>query len=29
MKYVVISNLGLILALATFLSKSVWSKSVW
>ena len=29
MKYIVISNLGLILALSAFLSKSVWSKSVW
>ena len=29
MKYIVISNLGLILTLAAIFSKSVWSKSVW
>lgn len=29
MKYVIISNLALIMALAGFFSKSVWSKSVW
>jgi hypothetical protein len=29
MKYIIISNLGLLLALAAFFGKSVWGKSVW
>jgi hypothetical protein len=29
MKYIVISNLGLILSLMAFFGKSVWGKSVW
>lgn len=29
MKYIIISNLGLILTLAAILNKSVWNKSVW
>jgi hypothetical protein len=29
MKYIVISNLGLIMALLAFFGKSVWGKSVW
>ena len=29
MRYVVISNLGLILSVLAVLGKSVWGKSVW
>jgi hypothetical protein len=29
MKYIIISNLGLIMALLAFFGKSVWGKSVW
>jgi hypothetical protein len=29
MKYIVISNLGLLLTLLAFFGKSVWGKSVW
>jgi len=29
MKYIVISNLGLILTLLALFGKSVWGKSVW
>lgn len=29
MKYIVISNLSLILSLLAFFGKSVWGKSVW
>jgi hypothetical protein len=29
MKYIIISNLGLIMALLGFFGKSVWGKSVW
>jgi hypothetical protein len=29
MKYIVISNLGLIVTLLTLFGKSVWGKSVW
>lgn len=29
MKYIVISNLGLIMSLLAFFGKSVWGKSVW
>jgi hypothetical protein len=29
MKYVIISNLGLILGIAALLNKTVWNKTVW
>ncbi len=29
MKYIIISNLGLIMTLLAFFGKSVWGKSVW
>lgn len=29
MKYFVLSNLGLLVALLAFFGKSVWGKSVW
>ncbi len=29
MKYIVLSNLGLIVTLAALFGKSVWGKSVW
>jgi hypothetical protein len=29
MKYIVLSNLGWIVTLATLFGKSVWGKSVW
>jgi hypothetical protein len=29
MKYIILSNLGLILALSGVFSKAVWSKAVW
>ena len=29
MKYIVASNLGLLIAILAFFGKSVWGKSVW
>ena len=29
MKYILISNLGLVMSLLAFFGKSVWGKSVW
>jgi hypothetical protein len=29
MKYIIVSNLGLLMALAAYFGKAVWGKGVW